>query len=57
MTLDEAIKHSEGVYQSYQDTEPDCACAMEHKQLAEWLRELRDIKELMACLTYLPNQN
>ena len=40
MTLDEAIKHCEDV------AEDRCGCAEdcvnEHRQLAEWLRELRE---------------
>ena len=38
MTLDEAIKHAE---------EKACgntACAEEYRQLAEWLKELRDLR-------------
>ena len=39
MTLDEAIKHCEEV------AEKDCICeecASEHRQLAEWLKELQN---------------
>ena len=38
MTIDEAIKHCE---------EKSCgnnACALEHKQLAEWLNELKELR-------------
>jgi hypothetical protein len=35
MTLDEAIKHAE------ETGHGDCACAVEHRQLARWLRELK----------------
>ena len=39
MTLDEAIKHCEEVAE--QNEEQSCKeCANEHRQLAEWLREL-----------------
>jgi hypothetical protein len=39
MTLDEAIKHCEEVADSKCDE-----CGAEHRQLAEWLRELKQIK-------------
>lgn len=35
MTLDEAIEHCE------EKSQCGTACGMEHKQLAEWLRELK----------------
>lgn len=39
MTIKEAIKHCEEVALR------DCSeCALEHRQLAEWLRELRQLK-------------
>jgi hypothetical protein len=40
MTLDEAIKHCNEVAESNCDD-----CGAEHKQLAEWLIELKEIKE------------
>lgn len=42
MTLDEAIAHAEYVadYDCYGDKQRKCA--EEHRQLAEWLKELRD---------------
>ena len=60
MTLDEAIKHAEekaeqnyqmvGAYHTdegvYLEEETKCRmCAEEHEQLAEWLKELRAIKQ------------
>lgn len=56
MTLDEAIKHCEEVAEEYQATIDsldivgkgldECEeCAKEHRQLAEWLRELKAYKE------------
>ena len=40
MTLDEAILHAEEVANS------ECSeCAKEHKQLAEWLKELKGYRE------------
>lgn len=39
MTLDEAIRHCEE--KSCDNSE----CSKEHKQLAEWLKELKSIKE------------
>lgn len=41
MTLENAIRHAEQVANSYKDTAPDCRCAVEHRQLAEWLKELQ----------------
>lgn len=40
MTLDEAIKHCEEVASSCDNKN----CALDHKQLAEWLKELKMIK-------------
>ena len=39
MTLDEAIEHCE--------EKANCgdSCGMEHKQLAEWLKELKNLRE------------
>ena len=39
MTLDEAIEHAEKVADRC-----DTSCGREHRQLAEWLKELRDIR-------------
>ena len=60
MTIDEAIKHAEEVadfcedsaskydmtdaFESYMACE-DGKCASEHRQLAEWLKELKEIRE------------
>lgn len=44
MTLEEAIRHCEEVAERYAKTE-DCAeCAAEHRQLAEWLKELKEYR-------------
>ena len=53
MTLDEAIRHCEEVaadLESYQNQEgfssfnvKRCECAADHRQLAEWLRELKEL--------------
>ena len=60
MTLDEAIKHCEEVAEKQEkiaiytpiemlngddDIEKCQECANEHRQLAEWLKELKDLKE------------
>lgn len=56
MTLDEAIKHAEEVAEEKRkDYERACAynissegcleCAEEHRQLAEWLKELKTLRE------------
>ena len=39
MTLDEAIKHAENV----SETCDVSACAEEHMQLVEWLKQLKDL--------------
>lgn len=39
MTLDEAIQHCE------EKAQCGDACGMEHKQLAEWLKELKTLRE------------
>lgn len=46
LTLDEAIEHANDVA----DTEECEHCASEHKQLADWLSELKDIKNRYAYL-------
>ena len=45
LTLDEAIRHAEEVaeYDCYNDEQKKCAD--EHRQLAEWLRELKRLRE------------
>ena len=64
MTLDEAIKHAEEVadvcefeaskydmtdaYESYVACQ-DGNCAKEHRQLAEWLKELKQLREQELC--------
>ena len=45
MTLGEAIGHAEQIADSYKDTEPNCKCAEEHRQFAEWLRELKAVTD------------
>lgn len=40
MTLDEAIKHAEE-----KATDSNCCCREEHKQLAEWLKELQERRQ------------
>ena len=60
MTIDEAIKHCEEVAweldkkamcveEAYQTAEQqNCEqCASDHRQLAEWLRELKEAKRLL----------
>lgn len=57
MTLDEAIKHAEEVAEENQTIVDDCVhygfntaekcgkCAEEHRQLAKWLKELKQLRE------------
>lgn len=56
MTIDEAIKHCEDVAERYERMEDshddklreECLqCAADHRQLAEWLRDLRKAKRLL----------
>ena len=54
MTIDEAIKHCEEVVAKYEKQaansmskegkEYNCECAADHRQLAEWLRELKECR-------------
>lgn len=56
LTLDEAIKHCEEVATEKEDNarweltstwQDECKrCAAEHRQLAEWLTELKELREL-----------
>ena len=54
MTLDEAIRHCEEVAEKYCEKVEDgltaddfCdSCASEHRQLAEWLKELKTRREI-----------
>ena len=45
LTLDEAIRHAEEVadYDCYNDKQR--RCADEHRQLAEWLKELKECRQ------------
>lgn len=52
MTLEEAIKHAEEVADGHDRikqiktvTLEECKCAEEHRQLAEWLKELKQLRE------------
>ena len=47
MTLEEAIIHAEEVVDRCEVTDGDRACAAEHRQLAEWLKELKDVKDII----------
>ena len=49
LTLDEAIKHCLEVAEKYEtQTEEWCReCATDHRQLAEWLTELKEAKRLL----------
>ncbi len=57
MTLDEAIKHCEEVaeehtiYNFYGGYESCDECAKEHRQLAEWLRELKEYRKVRRILS------
>lgn len=45
MTLDETILHAEEVADRCDVTDGDWACAEAHRQLAEWLKELKQLRE------------
>lgn len=66
MTLDEAIKHAEEVAERLENSckrdwmgEDDERCASEHRQLAEWLKELKQLREQtkwIPCSEKLPDE-
>ena len=45
MTIDEAIMHAEEVAERCAVTDGDLKCEMDHRQLAEWLKELKRLRE------------
>ena len=45
MTLEEAIMHAEEVACSLEEKDKCDKCAAQHRQLAEWLKELKALKE------------
>lgn len=45
MTLEEAIIHAEEVSERCAVTDGDLKCESEHRQLAEWLKELKKYRE------------
>lgn len=47
MTLDEVIQHAEETAEEL----GDCPCAEEHRQLAEWLKELKLLRETIASVS------
>ena len=57
MTLEEAIIHAEEAANTYEEMMDDYAldskklhkCANEHRQLAEWLRELQERRKADSC--------
>ena len=52
MTLDEAILHAEQAADMCSLTDGDIKCEQEHRQLAEWLKELKEYRS-----KYENNQN
>lgn len=46
MTLDEAIIHAEKIADKCAVTDGDRKCEAEHRQLAEWLKELRQYRDI-----------
>lgn len=49
ITLDEAIKHC---YEIVNNECKNYGCRMDHKQLAEWLTELKKTKEQLMFLSF-----
>ena len=52
MTLEEAIIHAEEIADRCAATDGNIKCEMEHRQLAEWLKELserRKLPEIIRC--------
>lgn len=45
MDLDSAIQHCEEVADTPCFTDEEAKCYSEHRQLAEWLKELKELKE------------
>ena len=45
MTIEEAIKHCEEVADTPCFTDEEARCYSEHRQLAEWLKELKQYRE------------
>ena len=54
-TIDGAIKHCEDVAESCACLDKECS--EEHKQLAKWLLELREYKELEPAISMLKAKN
>ena len=53
MTLDEAIKHCEEEAEKYMEygIETECyQCGKEHEQLAEWLKELKELRDSVGAI-------
>ena len=65
MTLDEAIKHAEEVADTPCFTDEEAKCYSEHRQLAEWLKELKAYRaegsgqksDWIPCSKRLPNKD
>ena len=49
MTLDKAIRHCEEVADRCAVTDGDLKCEMEHRQLATWLKELKQRRTEQQC--------
>jgi len=50
MTLDEAIKHCEEVADGMTEQGKCAECAAEYRQLAEWLKELKNARETLHAM-------
>lgn len=59
MTLEEAIIHAEEVAERCAVTDGDLKCESEHRQLAEWIKELKKYREennWIPCSDRLPEK-
>jgi hypothetical protein len=50
MTIDEAIEHCEKVANGMTEQGKCAECAAEHRQLAEWLKELKNARETLHAM-------
>lgn len=60
MTIDDAIRHCEEVADGMTEQGKCEECAAEHKQLAEWLKEFKQLREQIKWIPiteYLPEED
>ena len=57
MTIDEAIQHCEEVADTPCFTDEEAKCYSEHRQLAEWLKELKAYRDARAEINQALNDD